>query len=856
MKLSQILLVLVCIIPLKSFTQTLPGWCDEIAYSKEFTGNENQRTNGVSYLLSDIQINLDSEEYFNRVVVKVNSEAGLSQISSLILNYDSTFQTADFIRVNIIRNGKVVNVLEKQKPEFLRREIGLEFGIMDGSISSYIEINDLRIGDILDYSMIVKGFNPIVKDYISFSFPTSFMVPVGKFHLSLTTSNPELYQYALENEAQEPKKLKTQNKTEYKWEINDPDIITVEHDIPAWYNPAPTIKFSKINNWNSIVESLVSLYTSKIDFSSEYKELVSEIKSKYSSKEEQARFAINYVQNSIRYLGNENGIYSFKPRHPNLILHKKSGDCKEKSWLLSCLLRDIGIESYPVLVNIFQGHTLEKEPESLVQFNHCVSCYMLGGDTLFVDPTFANQGGGIKDIFFPYYETGLIIKKGNSELTKIPMRNSGESIITEEFSFDDIKSPAVLNVTSVFTKNRADIQRSLLRNVSLNDIQSEYLKNYATAYPRIDTLCMLKVDDDVENNVIVLTQSYTLGNIWEARDTLNPNNVQTHFAARIIQDILRRDTYPARKSPMALEYPLNVTQIIIANLPHVWSIKEETNSISGDGFVFNSSVKYSNKRLELKYNYITNKSYVNNENYLDFVEKNVKIFNSLSYGLWHSNYNATSPGTNSSHPFYIILVVLIIGFGLLLAQKAYRYNPAVKNKYVNYNTPIGGWLIIPVIGIFFWTAFIVIGIFIRNAFNIELWLQFANQGSTQYQLISVHLVLQFVLNIFFAIFGILNIVLLLLKRSSFPIMMIVFHISYSMFIAFNQYVDMVYYNNNGLLILVIIFVANTFIWVPYFLRSERVKMTFNKTWKKLRTEVADGFVLQKEESNTGGHYQS
>ena len=856
MTLSRFLLLFVCIISLKSFSQTLPGWCDEIAYRKELTGNENQRTNGISYLLSDIQINLDSEEYFNRVVVKVNSETGLSQISSLVLNYDSTFQTADFIRVNIIRNGKVVNVLEKQKPEFLRREIGLEFGILNGLISSYIEINDLRIGDILDYSMIVKGFNPIVKDYISFSFPTGFMVPMGKFHLRFTTSHPELYQYALENKAKEPNKIETQNGTEYIWEINDPDIITFEQDIPAWYNPAPTIKFSKINNWNSIVEYLVSLYTSKIDFSSEYTKLVSEIKSKYSSKEEQARFAINYVQNTIRYLGNENGIYSFKPRHPNLILQKRSGDCKEKSWLLSCLLRDIGIESYPVLVNVFQGHTIEKEAESLVQFNHCVSCYMLGGDTLFVDPTFANQGGGIKDIFFPYYETGLIIKKGNSELTKIPMRNSGKSIITEEFSFDDIKSPAVLNVTSVFTKYRADIQRSLLRNVSLNNLQAKYLKSYATVYPRIDTLCMLKVDDDVENNVIVLTQSYTLGNIWEARDTLNPNNLQTQFTARIIQDILRRDTYPSRKSPIALEYPLNVTQNIIANLPHVWSIKDETNSISGAGFEFNSSVKYSNKRLELKYNYITNKSYVSNENYLDFIEKNQKIFSSLSYSLWHSKTNATNPGKNSFHPFYIILIVLVIAFGLLLAQKAYRYNPMVRNKYVNFNTPIGGWLLIPVIGIFFLTAFIIIGIFIRNAFNIELWLQFANQESTQYQLISVHLVLQFVLNIFFAIFGILNIVLLLLKRSSFPIMMIVFHISYSIFIAFNQFVDMVYYNNKGLLVLVILFVANTFIWVPYFLRSERVKMTFNKRREKLRTVVGNSPVLQQEESNTDGDYKS
>lgn len=59
---------------------------------------------------------------------------------------------------------------------------------------------------------------------------------------------------------------------------------------------------------------------------------------------------------------------------------------------------------------------------------------------------------------------------------------------------DNREIPDVLqNVTSVFTKNRADIQRSLLRNVLLNGLQTEYLKSYATMYPRIDTLCMFKL---------------------------------------------------------------------------------------------------------------------------------------------------------------------------------------------------------------------------------------------------------------------------------------------------------------------------------------------------------------------------
>ena len=101
-----------------SISQTLPSWCEKVKYDKDYVANENFRAEGISYLLSDAQVNLVTKEFYTRLSVKITEENGLSQASSLLINYDSTYQTAKFLTINIIRNGQVIDVLKKQNYTF------------------------------------------------------------------------------------------------------------------------------------------------------------------------------------------------------------------------------------------------------------------------------------------------------------------------------------------------------------------------------------------------------------------------------------------------------------------------------------------------------------------------------------------------------------------------------------------------------------------------------------------------------------------------------------------------------------------------------------------------------------------
>lgn len=838
----SLLLIGFLINTLSSNSQTLPSWCEQLTYDTAYLANENYRTEGISYLLFDTQVNLVTKEVYRRQVFKITEENGLRQASSVLMNYDSTYQVAKLLTVNILRDGHVMNVLKKQKPEIIRRERNLEYGIIDGRITSYLEINDLQVGDILDFSSLVKGFNPIIKDFILINQITNYTIPVGKAHVCFVTDASNKYKYQLINDAPNPLIKKSNNLIKYIWRIDNPEVIDFERDIPMWYNPIPGIQFSSSTDWAQLTAYILTLYTSRKDFSDEYNALLKTITSTHGTKEAQARYAIDYVQNSIHYLGNENGIYSFKPRHPNTILQKKSGDCKEKSWLLASILNDIGYEAYPVLVNTVQGHILDEQPVSLAAFNHCVNCLIVESDTIYIDPTITNQRGNLQNIFFPNYEKGLILKKGSSGLTSIPIQNHGRVIIEETFDCTDLKGTTYLNVKTLMNGGNADFQRAVLKNASLKDIQAEQLKFYANVYARIDTVRMLTFEDDIDNNILTLYQAYSINNFWDVADTLWPENITTNFQVQSIQNLLRRETYPTRKSPMALAYPLDVTQTIVADLPHDWTITNETQTIGGEGFNFSYAVNYNDRKLRLDYHYKTTQSYIEKSKYLDFLDKNETIFKQLNFALWYSPPTTTAKQKVSPHPFFIIFIVLIIGLCLMFAVQAFKYDPKVDPNYVNSKQTIGGWLLIPAIGIVLWTLFALVAFMMKLEWGINSWLNPSASDYASYKLMSRFLTL-FVF-LFIVVFGVLNSVLLFLRRSSFPKMMIYYYVIFLFFTLQLSTSIFVFQKEGEVFFMNLWPLINCAIWIPYFIKSKRVKETFTRRLKTNNIQKQEEAVVE------------
>jgi transglutaminase-like putative cysteine protease len=87
---------------------------------------------------------------------------------------------------------------------------------------------------------------------------------------------------------------------------------------------------------------------------------------------QKVRRLYNWVSKNIRYLGIYIGAGGYVPHDAASILANRYGDCKDHVVILESLLRAVGIETSPALINLGDNYKLPKLP-LLVPFNHVIT---------------------------------------------------------------------------------------------------------------------------------------------------------------------------------------------------------------------------------------------------------------------------------------------------------------------------------------------------------------------------------------------------------------------------------------------------------------------------------------------------
>ena len=99
----------------------------------------------------------------------------------------------------------------------------------------------------------------------------------------------------------------------------------------------------------------------------------------------------NWVRQNIRYVGVYIGNGGLVPHSAESVLDNRYGDCKDHATLMEAMLRAVGIDSTPVLINA--GNSFKLSPvASLGEFNHAIT-YVPSLD-LYLDSTAAASGPG------------------------------------------------------------------------------------------------------------------------------------------------------------------------------------------------------------------------------------------------------------------------------------------------------------------------------------------------------------------------------------------------------------------------------------------------------------------------------
>jgi hypothetical protein len=283
----------------------------------------------------------------------------------------------------------------------------------------------------------------------------------------------------------------------WNWAVGNVEGIRSEHDMPPIQGIAARMMVSffppggplpnEFSNWQGMGNWYLNLTRDRRDASPEIKQKVVALTVSASTTLDKMRALAQFVQHDIRYVAIELGIGGFQPHPAPDVFAHHYGDCKDKATLMSSMLREIGVDSYYVVINARRGSVGSDSPAGIGGFNHVILTIKLPdgindasliatmqhpklGKLLFFDPTneltpFGQIGGYLQSNY------GLLVSPDGSELVQLPKQPGTTNSIERTAKLTlDTTGKLQGDVKEIRVGDRARSERgSLLNATNAND---------------------------------------------------------------------------------------------------------------------------------------------------------------------------------------------------------------------------------------------------------------------------------------------------------------------------------------------------------------------------------------------------
>jgi transglutaminase-like putative cysteine protease len=467
---------------------------------------------------------------------------------------------------------------------------------VDGSeLVSDLRTKTLRIPAATAGSMVGYEFEQELRPYVMVDdWDFQDTVPVREAHYTLQL--PKGWSYKT-NWLNHPEQAPAESGAgQWNWSIRDVPAIRIEPDMPPWRGIAgrmvvafvpPSGQDPGIQSWREIGAWYLGLTRGRRDASAEIKQKVVELTASAPSLLDKMRALATFVQTDIRYVAIELGIGGHQPHPATETFSHRYGDCKDKATLLSAMLKEIGVDSYYVIINTERGSVTATTPPNL-DFNHVILAIALPagidtaklrarithptlGQILFFDPTNAMTPlGSLSGELQSNY--GMLVTPDGGELLALPQLSTDSNGIerTAKMTLDE-KGTLRGDVHEVRVGDKASSQRYALRSTTQDTDQIKPVESVAGA--SFATFQILKA---TVRNLQAADQPF------EWRYTLEaPNYAKTAGDLLLVRPRVlgsktsgMLETKEARRYPVEFEGPEHDTDVFEIEIPAGFELDE------------------------------------------------------------------------------------------------------------------------------------------------------------------------------------------------------------------------------------------------------------------------------------------
>jgi transglutaminase-like putative cysteine protease/tetratricopeptide (TPR) repeat protein len=563
--------------------------------------------NGKAFLLTDWQIRGTDQGYdaYWRIASQVIDRSGLESAGQITVGFDPRRETLALNFVHVIRDGKIIDRTGDVQFTVTEHESDLSDGIINGSVQAITNLKDIRVGDIVDYATTTHARTTLWPgDYFT-SFTDRFSEPLAYRALRIVWPAEHPLTFKSTNSAIRFTEKPLGAMREWEWIGTNWPFEPGENNVPAWYPQFGRVDVSSMKDWAQVARWAAGLYAGDETLTPDFEQRLADIALRWPKPEDRATEITRYVQDNIRYVGEELGEGSYVPRRPAVVLERGYGDCKDKSLLLAVALRRLGIEAVPALVSTTPGYDLPDTLPSPLAFDHVIVRVTLAGKVVWLDPTGSHRGGRGLTMVPARLGYGLPIKAGQTRLEEIGGFDAlaGTMDVIEKFTVDEkAATPLTLHVETRYSDSLADGMRSRIATRSVANIDRDSLDFYRKRFIGMITSKPLEVRDERDANRLLIIEDYTLSKADFAKEKVL-SELETNAYA-LSGSLPERKAGP-RKQPLELPASITRDQVIEITAKGRTPWVPETIEASAAGIDFSRKASLSGNTVRIVYHLAT-----------------------------------------------------------------------------------------------------------------------------------------------------------------------------------------------------------------------------------------------------------
>ncbi len=570
-------------------------WVVPRTFARPAAGDTVDPSQDYRWLLSDRQINAQTDEQFVHHVRQTLNAAGVQYGSHVTINYDPSCESLVLHWARLWRGTNKLDRLDLSKLHVSQGGLDSEQLLFSSEKTALLILDDVRVGDIIDYAYTIEGTNPALAGKFSGSVQLQFRLPIDREVTRLVwPASRKLY---IKNHLtdMQPATFRKGNTLEYVWDIPHAPGLRREPATPIWYDPYPWVQLSEFQKWSDVNLWALRLFTNTNQLSPELAMKIKEWKL-VPTPAERVLAALRFVQEEVRYLGMEDGAAGYEPAEPSVVFARRFGDCKDKSLLLVTILRALKIEAFPVLVNDRRRQEIAELEPSATLFDHVVVQVNLDGQSFWLDTTASYERGTLTLRSWPSYGWGLKVARGVTGLTPIPVCPvQPRTTMTEYLNIGLVGELSNAKIVTVAEGPDANRMRERFASTPREDIERDNLNAYGKLYPFISRTAPMLYHDDEQQNRIETTEFYSIERMW------NKQQDEPYYQCRIyglsLLDALEKPAVSSRTMPLGVEHPVHQIFHAEVSVPTSWPINPSNITIEDPAFYFQRLINVANHQL-------------------------------------------------------------------------------------------------------------------------------------------------------------------------------------------------------------------------------------------------------------------